>query len=48
LVTRAIGLAAKQKTKDSKCRNENQNSFKNFSHQQDGEKQLDIRTVGVA
>ena len=28
--------------------NENQNSFKNFSHQQDGEKQLDTGTAAAS
>jgi hypothetical protein len=28
--------------------NENQNSFKNFSHQQDGEKQLDTGTASAS
>ena len=28
--------------------NENQNSFKNFSHQQDGEKQLDTGTPSAS
>ena len=28
--------------------NENQNSFKNFSHQQDGEKQLDTETASAS
>ena len=28
--------------------NENQNSFKKFSHQQDGEKQLDTRTASAS
>jgi hypothetical protein len=43
LVTRAIGFEAKQKER-LKMSNENQNSFKNFSHQQDGEKRLDTGT----
>jgi hypothetical protein len=47
LVTRAIGLAAKQNER-LKMSNENQNSFKKFSHQQDGEKQLDTGTASAS
>jgi len=47
LVTRAIGLAAKQNER-LKMSNETQNSFKNLSHQQDGEKQLDTGTASAS
>jgi hypothetical protein len=47
LVTRAIGFEAKQKER-LKMSNENQNSFKNFSHQQDGEKRLDTGTPSAS
>jgi len=47
LVTRAIGFEAKQNER-LKMSNENQNSFKKFSHQQDGEKQLDTGTASAS
>ena len=47
MVTRAIGLAAKQNER-LKMSNETQNSFKNLSHQQDGEKQLDTGTASAS
>jgi hypothetical protein len=47
LVTRAIGFEV-NKNERLKMSNENQNSFKNFSHQQDGEKRLDTGTPSAS
>jgi hypothetical protein len=47
LVTRAIGPKL-NKNEGIKMSNENQNSFKKFSHQQDGEKRLDTGTASAS
>jgi hypothetical protein len=48
LATRAIGPPLNKQKEGQRMSKENQSNFKTFSHQQDGEKQLDTGTASAS